>query len=126
MRQNREQKQAATILIVEDDEAIGTFIAEAIAQETSHTFMLETHSLQALKIAEEIKPDLYILNYHLPQLNGIELYDRLHAIKGLEHVPAIMVSAVLPVSEVKLRSIIGIRKPFDLIKLLDAIEQLLG
>jgi DNA-binding response OmpR family regulator len=126
MRQNQEQKQPATILVVEDDDAIGTFITEAIAQETPHTFVLATHSLQALEIVSAIKPDLFILNYHLPQWNGIELYDRLHAIAEFEHVPAIMVSAILPLREVQRRSIIGIKKPFDLTELLDAIEQLLA
>ena len=57
-------------------------------------------------------------------MNGIELYDRLHAIKELEHVPAMMVSAYLPEREVQERKIVGMYKPFDLSKLLDAIEML--
>jgi CheY-like chemotaxis protein len=40
------------------------------------------------------------LNYHLPGMNGIQLFDRLHAIQELAHVPAIMLSAVLPEQEV--------------------------
>ena len=124
MQQN--QEQASTILIVEDDVSIGKFLIEAIQQETSYQFVLASDSLQALQIASDIKPCLLILNYHLPHMDGIELYDRLHEFQGLEHVPAIMVSATLPDKEVKQRSIIGIRKPFDLGKLLDAIEGLLA
>lgn len=120
------QNQTRVILAVEDDASIGAFLREAILQETQHQIVLVADSLQALQFAPKIKPHLFIMNYHLPHLNGIELYDRLHAIKELEHVPAIMVSAVLPEQEVKQRSIIGMKKPFDLGKLLDSIEQLLA
>ena len=101
MQQYQEQGQASTILIVED---------EVIQQETPYQFVLTTDGLEALQLAEKIKPRLLILNYHLPHMNGIELYDRLHAIKELEDVPAIMVSAILPEQEVKQRSIIGFKQ----------------
>ena len=126
MPQQQEQRQTRTILIVEDDEAIGDFLMETIAQETPYKFVLATHSEQALQLAREIKPILFILNYHVPGMNGIQLYDRLHAIQELEHVPAIMVSAVLPEQEVNQRNMVGITKPFDLSLLLDTIEQLLA
>ena len=126
MREKQEQQQSRTILVVEDDEAIGAFLMETIAQETPYQFVLATHSLQAFQLAQEIKPILFILNYHLPGMNGIQLYDRLHTIQELEHVPAIMLSAVLPEQEVKQRQMVGITKPFDLNLLLDAIEQLLA
>jgi DNA-binding response OmpR family regulator len=121
--QDQEQEQAGTILIVEDDVNIGQFLIEVIQQETPYKFVLTSDGLEALQIAEKIKPHLLILNYHLPYMNGIELYDRLHALKD---VPAIMLSAILPEKEVKQRSIIGFKKPFDLAKLLDTIEGLLA
>ena len=126
MQQYQEQGQASTILIVEDDVNIGKFLVEVIQLETPYQFVLTTDGLEALQLAEKIKPRLLILNYHLPHMNGIELYDRLHAIKELEDVPAIMVSAILPEQEVKQRSIIGFKKPFDLGALLNTIEGLLA
>ncbi len=125
-QQYQEQGQANTILIVEDDVNIGKFLVEAIQQETPYQFVLTTDGFEALQIAEKIKPRLLILNYHLPHMNGIELYDRLHALEELEDVPTIMVSAVLPEKDVKQRSIIGIKKPFDLGTLLNTIEELLA
>jgi DNA-binding response OmpR family regulator len=126
MPQQQGQRQTRTILVVEDDEDIGAFLIETIVQETPYQFALATHSQQALQLAREIKPILFILNYHLPGMNGLQLYDYLHAIEGLAHVPAIMISAVLPELEVKKRKIAGITKPFDLSLLLDTIEQLLA
>lgn len=124
--QGQGQGQAITILIVEDDVNIGKFLIEAIQQETPYQFVLASDSLEALQIAEKIRPCLFILNYHLPHMNGIELYDRLHALEELEDVPAIIMSAVLPEQEVKQRSIIGFKKPFDLGILLNTIEGLLA
>ncbi len=82
-----------TILVVEDDEDIGSFIVEALLQETSHQALLVTNGSKALETVKTIKPNLFVLDYLLPRMNGIDLYDQLHATKELEHIPAIMMSA---------------------------------
>lgn len=114
-----------TILVVEDDVGIGSFLAQAISQETDHQALLVTDGFQALKTVMDIKPSLFILDYQLPRMNGIELYDRLHAIEGLEGVPAILISARLPKQEIDKRHIAGMSKPLDLDEFLHTIEELL-
>lgn len=74
----------------------------------------------------EIKPNLLILDYFLPGINGLELSERLHAINGLEAVPTMMMSAMLPTQEVAQRGLLGIQKPFDLDIFLDMITHLLA
>ncbi len=69
------------ILIVEDDTAIGSFLIEAIEQETVHQALLATDGYEALQIVDDIKPGLFLIDYSLPYLNGLELYDHLHAAK---------------------------------------------
>ncbi len=59
-------------------------------------------------------------------MNGLELYDHLHTMKGLEEVPVIMVSARLPRRELAHRNIVGMSKPLDLDELLETIEQLVA
>ncbi|MDQ2714025.1 MAG: response regulator [Chloroflexota bacterium] len=115
-----------TILVVEDDESVGMFLVEAISQETSYCALLVSDGLQALRAVENIKPGLFILDYQLPNMNGIELYDRLHAMQGLEATPALMMSARLPAHELERRHITGMRKPLDLDHLLHTIERLLA
>lgn len=127
----REQPQAGkgtaikTILVVEDDVGIGSFLAQAISQETRHQAILVTDGFQALKTVMDSKPSLFILDYQLPRMNGIELYDRLHAIEGLSDVPAILISARLPRHEIDKRNIVGMSKPLELDEFLRAIEELL-
>lgn len=120
-----EQKQVKTILLVEDDSNIGEVFAQAIVQETTYLAILVSDGNEALNTVKNIKPNLFILDYHLPRMNGIELYDTLHAVKGLEQVPAIMMSARLPRQELEKRKIIGLNKPIDLDEFLQTIEQLL-
>ena len=113
------------ILIVEDDVGVGTFLVQALAQETPYRAVLAANGLQALNIVRSLKPSLFILDYQLPFLNGVELYDRLHAMKELERTPAIIMSANLPAREVKERRLINLRKPFELDDLLNTVEKTL-
>jgi len=118
-----EEVQVKTILLVEDDANIGEVLLQAIAQETPHIAILVADGFAALNAIRGVKPHLFILDYHLPRMNGIELYDRLHTIPELEGVPTIMLSAHLPVQELKKRKILGMPKPIDLDEFFQAIEQ---
>ncbi|MFL5703251.1 MAG: response regulator, partial [Ktedonobacteraceae bacterium] len=61
-----------TVLIVEDDQDIGSFILRAILDETSHQAILVTDGQKALETVKSLKPNLLLLDYHLPRMNGIE------------------------------------------------------
>src|SRR5438445_13324205 len=100
-----EDTKAKMVLVVEDDIGIGNFLVQAISQETSHHALLVADGFQALKAVASIKPSLFILDYQLPRMNGIELYDKLHTTKGLEEIPAIVISARLPKHEIEKRRI---------------------
>lgn len=114
------------ILIVEDDALVGDMFVRIISKETAHQALLVPDGPRALEIVKEYRPDLMILDYHLPRMNGLELYDRLHAIKELEDVPTILTTAGVMQYDILPRHLIGISKPVDLNKLLDIIEELLS
>ncbi len=114
-----------TVLVVEDDEDIGELIVQAIDLETPFRALLVTDGFQALKKVNNLKPNLLLLDYGLPDTNGIKLYDTLHAISGLEHVPAIMISANLPTQEVEKRKLLSLKKPFELDELLHIIGRVI-
>ena len=97
------QQNHKVILVVEDDRDIGEVLVEAITYESPYQAMLATDGLDALRMVAGIKPGLFVLDYHLPGMNGIELYDRLHAIETLADVPALMMSARLPQQELEKR-----------------------
>jgi DNA-binding response OmpR family regulator len=113
-----------TILVVEDDRDVGEFLDLALTQETPYHALLVADGFQALTVVRAIKPALLLLDYQLPRMTGIQLYDRLHATAGLERVPTILMSANLPRHELHKRQIIGLIKPFELDELLRLIHEL--
>ncbi len=114
-----------TILVVEDDTDIGMFLVQAILQETRYQAMLVADGLQALNVVASIRPNLFILDYQLPSMNGIELYDQLQETQELQGTPAILISARLPRREIAKRKIVGMTKPLELDDFLQTIERLL-
>ena len=115
-----------TILLVEDDSIISELLIQMITQETPYNVCSAPNALVALELIKNIKPQLLILDYWLPFIQGIELYDRLHNTEGLEEVPAIMLSVNAPAREINQRHMTYIKKPFDMPKLLDAIHRLIA
>jgi DNA-binding response OmpR family regulator len=122
----KEPTAGKTVFIVEDDEAIGELLVQAIQQETPYQAVLASNGFQALKMLRTVKPDVFILDYGLPGMNGLEFYDAIHAVKALEHLPVLIVSAEAAriQKEIKARQLSQLKKPFDLTDLLEAIERL--
>lgn len=105
--------QSATVLIVEDDADIGHFLQQLIEEETPYNSVVIDNGLTALEEAPKVHPCLMLLDYRLPGINGLELYDRLQEKDDVNQVPAIMMSATLPVRELEKRGIYQLRKPMD-------------
>ncbi len=123
----RNQASVKLIMVVEDDEQIGTFIVQLIYQETSHFAIHHPTPRHALDWASQHTPDLFILDYGLPEMNGLELYDRLHALDHLKPAKSILISAISPpLPELQKRDMIFLAKPFNVLKLIELIERTLA
>jgi DNA-binding response OmpR family regulator len=112
------------IFVVEDDADIGKVISSTIQEMTSYRAVLFTDGFQALKAVRTLTPHLFILDYHLPGMNGIELYDKLQESAELQPIPVLMMSASLPQDELEKRKIIPLQKPFEINELLEKISEL--
>ena len=121
------QATTNTILLVEDDPNIGSFLMEAIAQETPYRAIVASDSHAALKLVRHFTPSLFILDYGLPGMNGIELYNRLHVNHELASIPAILITANrhIPQQQIQQRQLITFMKPLELDVLLATIETIL-
>ena len=78
------------ILVVTPDVQVGSFLQQVIDSETRHRVLLAFHERQALRVVEEVKPDLFLLDYEQIEKNGIELYEQLHAARGCADIPAFL------------------------------------
>jgi CheY-like chemotaxis protein len=101
-------------LIVEDDAAIGEFLQQLIEDETPYHTTVVFDGPSALVAAKKLRPCLFLLDYRLPGMNGVELYDRLLDMEEAHGVPAIMMSATLPTEDLLKRGIYPLRKPMDI------------
>jgi CheY-like chemotaxis protein len=125
----QEQPTRKTILIIEDDEAIGYFLTTAIRSETPYLPLLLPNGNQALQHIKECRPDLLLLDYHLPGINGIELYDQLQAMNGISNIPAILLTASTSKqmnNEAERRKLTILTKPLELDDFLHVVAELLA
>ncbi|HEX3230704.1 MAG TPA: response regulator transcription factor [Pyrinomonadaceae bacterium] len=66
------------ILVVEDSEPFRQFICSALGKRPELQIVGEvTDGLQAVQEAEELRPDVIVLDIGLPSLNGIEVARRI-------------------------------------------------
>ena len=106
--------RSSSILIVEDDENVGEFLQKAIDEFTPYQTTVVHDGFNALERARQIQPCLLLLDYKLPGLNGLEIYDRLQSMKETCDVPTIMMSSSLSVEELQQRGIYQLREPMHI------------
>ena len=118
-----------TILVVEDTPVVAMLITHTVLHNTPY-FVIVVHScVKALEVTLDIKPDIFLFDYCLPIMNGIELYDQLHARKSLRDVPAVILSTLVEQPYVRKqigqRNLYSMEKPLQFPVFLQLVDQLL-
>lgn len=49
---------------------------------------------EALEEIKQAKPDLVLLDFHMPEMNGLEVLKRVHKMEGCENLPVVFLTAV--------------------------------
>lgn len=116
-----------TVLIVDDDRDIGEALHCVIDSETNYRTLWIAESDLALLSAQHVRPSLILLDYLMPVMDGLHLYDRLQDLEHMRDVPVILITAAtaLPYEELKARGIRILKKPFDVPELLALLTQLI-
>jgi DNA-binding NarL/FixJ family response regulator len=70
------------ILVVEDSEPFRKFICATLGRRPEFQIVEVTDGLEAVRNAEELQPDLVLLDIGLPSLNGIEAARRIRKLAG--------------------------------------------
>lgn len=81
-----------SVLIVEDETALTTLLRYNLEREGYRVFEASDGE-EALLLADEVSPDLIILDWMLPQLSGIEVCRRMRRRGHLRNVPIVMLTA---------------------------------
>jgi PAS domain S-box-containing protein len=85
--------QAGTVLIVDDEKMILDYL-EALLTTEGYQIALASNGFEALGKAEELTPDLVLLDVMMPEMDGFEVCRRLRATPRLAEVPIIMVTGL--------------------------------
>ena len=84
-------RRALRILVVDDEPAVLEAL-DALLTREGHTVMRAQDGEGALSRAQAERPDVILLDLHLPGLSGFEVVTRLRQIPGLEAVPVVAFS----------------------------------
>jgi DNA-binding response OmpR family regulator len=114
-----------SIVVAEDDEDCARAIAIMLAN--GYDVSVHGSAREAVASFDVAVPDLIILDYQLPDSNGVRLVETLRRRAGVE-VPAIMMSAYSSRREAALKSgfHLFLQKPFGRAELLESVQAALG
>ena len=116
-----------TILIVDDDQDIGKLLRSILLDQTSYRVVWIAESDLALEAAAYLKPSLILLDYVMPTLDGLALFDYLQRLEHMRGVPVVLISgkSSIPVQELQEKGIHFLAKPFDVADLLEVVNGLI-
>lgn len=81
------------ILIIDDEEDFGFFVKSNLQMNDEFHVNVAVDGRTGLKIAEEIRPDLILLDVMMPKMDGLQVLKKLKANKKTQHIPVIMLTA---------------------------------
>src|SRR4051795_3288374 len=84
--------QEKTILVADDESHI-LHVVSLKLRNAGFRVLTARDGQEALEMAQAEKPDLLITDYHMPQLSGLELCQRLKQDPATSAIPAIMLTA---------------------------------
>ena len=117
-------RRPSTVLVVEDDTAIRGLVAELLIDE-GYAVVEAADSQQGLRCAQQLNPDLILLDLGLPLTDGLDVLEALRSNQKTRHIPVVVVSGHRSLSRQEISgSARLIEKPFDLVNLLDHVRRL--
>jgi CheY-like chemotaxis protein len=117
---------ARTVLYVEDNPTNVLLVERILALRPAAQLLVATRGEAGFDLALSRRPDLILLDLHLPDMNGEELLSRLQAEPLTRHIPVVVVSADAMADNIARLRAAGavdyLTKPFDLGELLAVVD----
>ncbi|GHO90746.1 hypothetical protein KSF_007940 [Reticulibacter mediterranei] len=128
MKRIRAAKELSSklIVLVEDDDLMAGWLVDALKEETPYHIIRVATARQALHLLCQVHAHLLLLDFRLPDMTGIELFDQLRSRNTFQPMPTILTSASLLKQEHGDRLLTYLEKPFDFDELLQLIERMLS
>ena len=117
------------VLIVDDDQEIVELITDVLIRDGRFEVKTASSGYEAGISTEQFKPDLILLDYMLPDVNGDVVCHTIRANQEFENIKIIIVSGVIKQDEIDRLLKSGaedfIKKPFDIVELTKKITTVL-
>jgi PAS domain S-box-containing protein len=119
-----------TVLYIEDNVANFKLVEQLLESRPNTRMIAAIQGRMGLDLAREHKPDVILLDIHLPDIDGAKVLTELKLQEELKKIPVIIVSA--DVTERQIERLMGlgafayVAKPFQLAELLSRIDEALA
>jgi CheY-like chemotaxis protein len=104
------------ILVIDDDEIIGTLVRMILTREGFDDITVAEDGAAGLRAAAEVGPDLILVDSRMPGMTGAEVVAALAADPATATVPVVLMSADWDAAGD------GLRKPFSPTDLVDLVR----
>src|SRR5207248_438983 len=116
-----------TILYIEDNLSNLNLVQEILRQQPQVELLSAMQGRLGLDLARKHSPDLILLDIHLPDLNGWEVFSQLRGEETTRNIPVIVISADATARQIQQFMTAGARdyltKPLDVTKFSRVIEE---
>src|SRR5688500_12965691 len=121
---------AGKTILVADDESHILHVVSLKLRNAGYRVLTARDGQEALEMAQQERPDLLITDYHMPQLNGLDLCRKLKQDPKTTGIPAIMLTArgyeLEPTDTAQSGILRMLSKPFSSRHLLSSVEEVLA
>jgi uncharacterized protein (TIGR02266 family) len=124
------KREGAKCILVADDSKLFLFLSETIFKRIGSRVVTASTGMQALQLANEILPDIVMLDLIMPDIRGDEICAKLKTDPKTSHIPVIIVTVCASPEEIEKCMKAGcddfISKPVDQEMLLRKVGDLLN
>ena len=118
-----------TILYVEDNVDNRTLVRRILLSE-DYDLIEAVNAVDALRVLENTKPDLILMDINMPDMDGYTLTSKIKAIPGFERIPILALTANVMRGDKEKTLEAGcdgyIQKPLDIDQLIREVERFLA
>ncbi len=117
------------ILYIEDIEANIELVKGILLKRPHIELITSPNAFEGIEKAQSIKPDLILMDIHLPEMDGLSAYKKIQTIEPIKSIPVIALSADAMDADIKKALNMGflsyITKPINVPNFLEKIDEIL-
>jgi DNA-binding response OmpR family regulator len=122
----QQPQRSGRVLVVDDEEDILTFVRDALEEE-GYEVLTASSGEEGRRLAKRQRPDLILLDIHLPGADGWAVLDELRAAAGPQAPVVVMTGGFDDQDQALSTGAQGyLGKPFDMDDLINAVEAHIG